>query len=336
MKKTQTCYKLLELLRDGQFHSGETLGNALGISRSAICKAAKQLHDYGIAIEPIHGRGYRIPYSIELLNQHTIEQQLDNTAKDRLDDLIILHTTHSTNDYLLDLKNSQPNQNIACFAEYQSNGKGRRGRQWLAPFGTNIYHSLLWHFKKDPAEIVGLSLAIALAAVNALKRYGIVDDIAVKWPNDILWQGRKLGGVLLEMVAEHHGYCALVIGIGLNTHIANKFAHCIDQPWVDIQHITQSQPRRNQLAGLLLNETIHTLIAFEQQGLQPFLDAWQPLDYMLGKMVTLYTANGNINGVMNGISDKGELVLLCENNQQKRFFNGELSVRLAKEKPAAC
>ncbi|WP_423063887.1 bifunctional biotin--[acetyl-CoA-carboxylase] ligase/biotin operon repressor BirA [Candidiatus Paracoxiella cheracis] len=332
MKKTQTSYKLLELLSDGEFHSGEALAHALGISRSAVWKAVKQLTDYGIVIDSVSGRGYRIPHGIELLDQKTIEQVLDKTVKNKLDDLIILDEIKSTNDYLLELQPQHPNKNIACFAEYQSQGRGRRGRRWIASFGSNICHSLLWHFKKDPAEIVGLSLAIALAAVNALKRYGVEDGIAVKWPNDILWYGRKLSGVLLEMVAEHHGYCAVVIGVGINTYIPNKYPDQIDQPWVDIQQITHLPPRRNQLAGLLLNEILHTIITFEEKGLEPFIKTWRTLDHMLGKTVTLHTPSGTINGVMDNISDKGELILLCEHNEKKRFFSGELSLRLAKEK----
>jgi len=251
MKKTQTSYKLLKLLSDGQFHSGETLGSTLGISRSAIWKAVKKLHDYGIIIESISGKGYRIPYGIELLNQKTVEKKLNDTAKNNLDKLIILNQTDSTNDYLLALRESQPDKNVACFAEYQTKAKGRRGRRWITHFATNVDFSLLWHFKKEPSEVVGLSLAIALAVVNALKQYGIKKEgLSVKWPNDVLWNGQKLSGVLLEMIAEHHGHCSVVIGIGLNTYMPNEFGSQIDQPWVDVQQITQSRPRRSVLAGL--------------------------------------------------------------------------------------
>jgi len=332
MKRTKTSYKLLELLCDGKFHSGEALGQSLGITRSAVWKAAQQLDEYGIALESVPGRGYRIVHDIELLKQHVIAQELDDSAKNSLSDLIILDEITSTNDYLLELQKKHTGKNIACFAEYQTQARGRRGRRWVAPFGTNIYHSLLWHFKKDPAEIVGLSLPIALATVNALKRYGLKDNIAVKWPNDVLWDGRKLGGVLLDMVAEHHGYCAVVIGVGINTHMPDKYIKEIDQPWIDIQSITSLPVRRNQFAGFLLNEIIHAILTFEQKGLAPSMKSWRNLDYMIGKAVSLHTANATIKGIMEDVSNKGELVLLCENNQKKRFFSGEVRLRLDKEK----
>lgn len=332
MKRTKTSYKLLELLSDGDFHSGEALGQSLGITRSAIWKATQQLDQYGITLESIPGRGYRIPHNIDLLKEQVIQKELDNTAQNSLSNLIVLDEIASTNDYLLELQAKNKDKNIACFAEYQTKGRGRRGRRWVAPFGTNIYHSLLWHFKKDPAEIVGLSLIIAIATVNALKHYGLKDGITLKWPNDIYWNGRKLGGVLLDMIAEHHGYCSVVIGVGINTYIPDKHAKQIDQPWVDIQHITNLPPRRNQIAGLLLNEIIHAILTFEEKGLEPFIKAWRNLDNMIGKNVSLHTSSGEIKGIMDDVSNKGELVLLCENNEKKRFFSGEVRLRLDKGK----
>lgn len=329
MKQTDTTYKLLMLLNDGKFHSGQTLADTLKISRSAIWKASKQLSELGIDIQSISGKGYRIPHGVELLNQTHIEQQLDPNTKNALDQLIILNDKiGSTNDYLLSLIQSQPQKKIACFAEYQTQARGRRGRTWIAPYGTNIYHSLLWHFDKDPAEIVGLTLAIAVALTQALARYGIKEGISVKWPNDILWQGRKLAGILLEVVGERHEHSAVVIGVGLNTYIPHSLGHQINQPWVDVYQITQSFPRRNQLAAFLLNELIHALQLFEQEGLNPFIAPWYQLDHMMGKTVTLHTPNGKIKGIMHNISDKGELILLCDDGQEKHFLSGELSLRL--------
>ena len=333
MKKTQTAYKILQHLSDGSFHSGEALGKKLGITRSAAWKAIQQLTALNIPIESIAGKGYRIPHGIELLNPSHIKHLLSQEAKKHLDELVITEITHSTNDDLLERIRSTPEKNIACFAEYQTNARGRRNRPWIGAFGTNIYHSLLWHFSKDPAEIVGLSLAIAVAVVNALKKYGVDEGIQLKWPNDVLWHGKKLAGILLETVAENHGHCAVVIGVGINTHLPHQYAHSIDQAWTDLRSITKTTPRRNHLAGLLLNELIAHVQKFEKEGLTPFLETWRQRDVMMGKKVTLDTPRGNVNGVMKNISDRGELILSCENNQEKYYLSGELSLRLREEQP---
>ncbi len=327
MKKTQTTYKLLALLCDGQFHSGEALGDSLGMSRSAIWKAVKQLIEYGIHIESTSGKGYRIPYGLELLDENKIKAELSDSAKSHLNNLILLNDIDSTNDYLLEINKTSSDKTVACFAEYQTHGKGRRGRKWVAPFGTNIYHSLLWHFNKDPAEIVGLSLAIAVATAKALQHYGVHKGLHLKWPNDILWNGRKIGGILLEMHAEHHDYSSVVIGVGVNTFMPVNYAKDITQPWIDIHQITKATPLRNKLAGLLLNELIKASLLFEKEGLAPFLKTWKTFDQMIGKSVYLDTPQGKIHGVMKGVSERGELILLC-NNQERHFLSGELSLRL--------
>ena len=336
MKKTSTAYKLLTYLNDGKFHSGETLGQTLGITRSAIWKIMQQLSHEGIEIESAAGKGYRILQGMELLNSSTLTQYFDQTTKNAVEELIILDHIDSTNDYLLSLSHTHPRRSIACFAEYQTKARGRRGRSWVAPFGTNIYHSLLWHFDKDPSEIVGLSLAIGVAVQNTLKQYGIKQDISLKWPNDVLWKGRKLAGILLEMTAEHHGTCSVVIGVGLNTYLPKKITTAIHQPWTDIYEITQSPPKRNQLAGLLLNNICQTLMTFEQQGLTPFITVWRKLDTLIGKTVTLQMANQQICGILQDISEKGELILIHENGQVHRFLSGEISLRAMQQEASLC
>ena len=105
---------------------------------------------------------------------------------------------------------------MVCFAEHQSAGKGRRGRQWVSPFGSNIYMSILWRFQQDGiACTAGLSLAVGVAVIRALKTYGF-NEVGLKWPNDIYCQGKKLGGILIEVSGEADGPCAVIIGLGLN------------------------------------------------------------------------------------------------------------------------
>ncbi len=200
--------KLIHLLSDGQFHSGEELGEILALTRSGIWKIVQQLEKWGIDIESRKGKGYRIPRGLNLLNLEKIQKFIEPKSLSQLGPIEIFQTLSSTNDYLMDLVHQQNQfqqnsvqqnhslpptsasitsstsssslsssifsfQNRVCLAEHQSSGKGRRGRSWISPFGQNIYLSLLWHFPKDFSELSGLSLAIAIAVMKALQKFDV-------------------------------------------------------------------------------------------------------------------------------------------------------------------
>ena len=191
---------------------------------------------------------------MELLNSGQILGHLHPEARAQLDELVILETVDSTNDYLLRLAHRQ--QVIACFAEQQTAGKGQRGKRWLSPPNGQIYFSLLWPFNNPPAAIMGLSLAAGVAAARALRNYGVTEGIAVKWPNDVYYQNQKLAGILVETAPGTQGIYNAVIGIGINLYLSPEQATEIDQPWASLHQILQQNIERNRFAGILLNETL--------------------------------------------------------------------------------
>lgn len=321
---------LIQQLSDGEFHSGEELGNALGLTRAAIWKLIKSLNEYGIDIESITNKGYRIPDGLELLDKRKIVKYLEPQSRELLQKLEIFDSLPSTNDHLLQsLKEKQPYIVHACLAEKQTAGKGRRGRIWYSPFGTNIYLSLLWQFDKDLSQLAGLSLVIAIAVINALHQYGIKGDLGLKWPNDILWQNKKLCGILVETRGEVTEILNTVIGVGLNVRMSNVIKDKIDQPWVDIKHIVSGEVKRNQLAGLILNNLLLVIAQFEQHGLAPFISQWQKYDIACGKKITLHTVSEKLSGIARGINQSGCIML--EDNQGKiqHFSIGEVSLRIS-------
>ena len=321
-----TVQKVLDILSDGQFHSGENLGNSLKISRSAIWKAINHLKTLGLDIQSITGKGYKIDGGIELLDQKDISDLLSSKNKNLIDSIIVLQQIDSTNTYLMEQTKLQSNKNIACFAEQQTHGRGRRGRHWTSPFGNNIYHSLLWYFDKDPAEIMGLSLVTSVSIVRALKRYGVTERLSVKWPNDILFDNKKLAGILIEVGGESHGYCAAVIGIGINTQLTKKQACGIDQPWAALNNITSEKIKRNKLAGILLDELVTAITEFENEGLGIFTNEWRKYNAHENKFVTLHTANKKIvEGIMSGITDEGAIIITDKSGNKQHYFSGELS-----------
>ena len=196
--------RLLNFLADGKFHSGEALARRLRVSRSAIWKLVGALREQGVEIQSVPRQGYRLPREVDLLDRTSIETALDESAKRTVANIDVLMTVDSTNQFLVDALPDGQNTAHLCTAEIQTSGRGRRGRSWVAPFGSGICMSLAWQFAELPPQFSALSLAVGVAIVRALERFGLA-GVQLKWPNDLLWQQRKLGGILIEMRGESSG-----------------------------------------------------------------------------------------------------------------------------------
>ncbi len=314
-------YPLLNIMADGHFHSGRQLGKTLGISRTAIWKKLRSLEAFDLTVHAVSGKGYRLSRPLELLQHEQIISHLDDTSRPLLNKLEILPETGSTNRHLM----AQKEPGLACFTEYQRAGRGRRGRSWHSPFAANICFSLTWHFDDAVNTLSGLSLAAGVWIVEALQGAGI-NGVGLKWPNDVLHKDHKLAGILIEMKGETAGPCHTVIGIGLNVDMPARMAEAIDQPWTDIRSITGQQPRRNQIAGLLLHHLLKGLTNYQQNGLSSVLERWNELDCMAGRQVQLHHPSGLLAGTAQGIDETGSLQLLCKDGLHS-IHSGEVSLR---------
>ncbi|MGZ5601657.1 MAG: bifunctional biotin--[acetyl-CoA-carboxylase] ligase/biotin operon repressor BirA [Methylobacter sp.] len=317
--------RILNLLADGEFHSGTELADTIGISRSAIWKQLNGLAELGLQHSAVSGKGYRLDNPLELLDASKINE----VVTDQVSALISLFEIHdqidSTNRYLVERSQNNGLSGSVCFAEYQTAGKGRRGRQWVSPYGSNIYLSILWRFQQGPAAISGLSLAIGVAVIRALKQYQI-SDIGLKWPNDIYNQGKKLGGILVEVSGETDGPCSAVIGLGLNLFLPETQAEGITQAWTDLTKITgQSQLSRNQLSGILLNHLLPVIAEYESVGIQAYLDEWRSYDCLSGKSATLFIGQQQFEGIVQGIDDSGMLLIKRPDGNVQTFASGDVS-----------
>ncbi|MCK9621914.1 MAG: bifunctional biotin--[acetyl-CoA-carboxylase] ligase/biotin operon repressor BirA [Methylobacter sp.] len=317
--------KILSLLADGEFHSGTELADALGISRSAIWKQLSGLAELGLQHSAVSGKGYRLDNPLELLDVSKINEVVTDQAGALISSFEIHDQIDSTNRYLVERSQNNGLSGSVCFAEYQTAGKGRRGRQWVSPYGSNIYLSILWRFQQGPAAISGLSLAIGVAVIRALKQHQI-SDIGLKWPNDIYSQGKKLGGILVEVSGETDGPCSAVIGLGLNLFLPETQAEGITQAWTDLSKITgQSQLSRNQLAGILLNHLLPVIAEYESAGIQAYLDEWRSYDCLSGKTATLFIGQQQFEGIVQGIDDNGMLLIKRSDGNVQTFASGEVS-----------
>lgn len=312
---------LLTILADGNFHSGEELGTRLGVTRAAVWKQLKKLESLKIPLSSVKGKGYRLGDAVELLDEKTILEKLDC----RLDSLDVLLSTESTNTYLLDIASHHMGKRYAVLSEKQDSGRGRRGREWVSPFGKNIYLSMLWSFQGGLASLGGLSLVVAIAVERALVELGVV-GIKLKWPNDVYLDDKKLAGILLEVSGEYSGYCQVVIGIGLNIKLSDRDAKSIDQPWSQLaEHLIGVD--RNTIAATVIEQLMKSIEAFDKHGFQSFKEYWVKRDAFYGKEVELILPGRVRAGISRGVNSKGELLLETDTGLEA-INAGELSLRL--------
>ncbi len=317
--------KILALMADGEFHSGTELSDALGVSRSAVWKQMNGLAELGLQHSAVSGKGYRLDKPLELLTHLEINKTVNDQARALISSFEIHDQIDSTNNYLVARSHNNAPSGSICFSEYQTAGKGRRGRQWVSPYGSNIYLSILWRFQQGPAAISGLSLAIGVAVIRALKQHH-VNDIGLKWPNDIYSQGKKLGGILVEVSGETDGPCSAVIGLGLNLYLPETEAETITQAWTDLSKITgENKLFRNKLAGTLLNHLLPVIAEYEGVGIKAYLDEWRDYDCLKGKSATLFIAQQQFEGIVQGIDNNGMLLIKRVDGNVQTFASGEVS-----------
>ncbi len=319
-------YPLLRRLADGEYHSGEALAQALGVTRAAIWKQVQALNQVpGIEIQSARARGYRLEQQLELLDQERILARLPVNARARLAGLEVLPETSSTNDWLRDNSFPPVGTGHACLAEYQHAGRGRRGRQWVCAFGGNIYLSLAWRFDLAMADLGGLSLAAGVSVARVLGDHGLRGH-GLKWPNDIYLQGRKLGGILVEASGEMEGPALAIVGVGINLRLDPSAGMAIDRPWTDMASVLDVPRDRNHLCGDLLAGLVATCQQFQDQGLAGFLEEWKAYDIYLGRQVVLEMGSQMIAGIYQGLDERGGLILETS-GERRSWYAGEVSLR---------
>jgi BirA family biotin operon repressor/biotin-[acetyl-CoA-carboxylase] ligase len=309
----------LALLQDGQFHSGEALGRALGVSRAAVWKQLQELESaYGLRIHKVRGRGYCLESPIVLLEH----DQLKNNAGGWQPK--VLESTDSTNAEAFRLLEAGSKPPFFVVSERQTAGRGRRGRQWVSPFAENLYYSLLLRVEGGAVQLDGLSLVVGLAVLNAMRGLGVVGG-GLKWPNDILVGGRKIAGILLELSGDPADVCHVVIGVGINVNMRSEGA--IDQPWTSMRLEAGVLINRNYLVNGLNAQLDHYLRMHRQGGFQSLQQEWELAHLWQGKDVCLSAGAQSIEGRVLGVDSRGALRLLVD-GAECQYSGGELSLRL--------
>ncbi len=320
---------IIKRMADGQFFSGQQLADELNVSRASIWNYLKTLETAGFDFHAVKGKGTRLKLAIELLDKQRILTCLSSEHRALLKQLDVLDVCASTNQAIVEKHQLTPLPNgSVCMAEMQTMGRGRLGRTWVSPYGQNLYISFLWNFKGGISALSGLSLACGVAVCRALKSLGL-NGHGLKWPNDILWEGKKLGGILVEIQGESQGGYTAIIGIGLNYQMNELSSGEIGQPWVDVCHAYGEKMGRNKLAAHVLAEVLSILHGYEETGLLPHVEQWNNYDCYRDKTVRILSGEQYEEGVASGISKTGELLLLTPDGRTKKIMSGEVSLRLS-------
>ncbi|MCH8500235.1 MAG: biotin--[acetyl-CoA-carboxylase] ligase [Marinobacter sp.] len=316
-------HALLAKLADGQIHSGESLAAELGVSRTAIWKQLKRAQADGYRIETIKGKGYRLTDQLDPVLADELVARLPEALRARCQ-LDVLDTVASTNTLIAQRGPAAGNEVLVCLANEQTAGRGRRGRVWQSPGGENIYLSLGLGITGGFQALDGLSLVVGCAIAGALAQLQ-VPDVALKWPNDVLVEGRKLAGVLIELNGELEGRVNVVIGVGLNVHM--RVAPGVDQPWTSLATLLPGASwRRVDVAAALIAHIVAAMDTFTRQGFGVFRDGWQQRDALYGR--ELVTVPGGETGRGAGIDESGSYLLQADEGLRV-IRAGELSLRVA-------
>jgi len=290
------------------------MGRALGLSRAAVWKQVRTLRRLGLTVKAERGRGYQLERSLNLLSAARIRSALAPTTREILDSLEVLTVTASTNQCLTRRQVPPPGRLWAVLAEYQTGGRGRRGRRWLSPLAHGICLSVSWAFEVAPRNLSSLSLVAGVAVCQGLADMG-VQGVRLKWPNDIMGGGGKVGGILVEVAGESGGPLRTVIGIGINVRPVSGLAEAIRQeggqaPAVGLDELrSEGGLERNLLAATLLNALHASLREFAHGRGERFLDAWRQFDYLAGRPVVVTSGENIFSGIAQGIADDGSLLV---------------------------
>lgn len=320
-------FPILKQLADGKFHSGEALAKHFGVTRATIWNAIQHAESVGVEVFSVRGRGYQLPQAIDFLDETKVLQAIgEQRAWFKLQ---VLDEVESTNTFLMQ-QAAKGAAHVTCVAAHvQSKGRGRRGRTWVSALGASLTFSLLWRFNCGAAALSGLSLAVGVALIRALASLG-VNNVQLKWPNDVLVQEenkgyKKLAGILIELQGDMDGPSAAVIGVGVNLRLPENVLKNIDQPASHLASLANID--QNLLLGTLLKNLAEVLSDFEQHGFLGVRDEWMRYHAYQARPVRMLLPNGtDVQGVVKSVADDGILLVETALGLQ-RFSAGEISLR---------
>lgn len=314
-----TTLNILNILNDSRLHTGTEIAETLGVSRTAIWKVIQRLKKYNVDLKSQH-QGYLLDVPLFLLDKGKIQTFLKNSNVN----LEIFESIPSTNDFLKN-KPLSPHLKV-CLAEHQTKGRGRMGRSWASPFGRNIHCSFSYTFNRDIGEISGLSLVIGILIAKALESFDQSLKPLLKWPNDIYMNNKKIGGILIDLMAEANGSCRAIIGVGLNINMKDIKLKGVEKPWISLENLLNVKIDRNILIAQIIHSVLEGIDMFLEKGMDSFLSEWARYDLLTGKEIAVTATDETISGIARGITQQGYLRMELPSGEIKKFSYGDATL----------
>lgn len=315
--------KVLRMLRNSEFVSGQAISDACGVSRTAVWKAIRGLQEEGCEIEAVRNKGYRLISEPNLLLKSQIASYLDTEWA--ASELLVFDEVDSTNNVAkIQAEKNAPHGTLVV-SDVQTAGRGRRGRPWQSPAGTGIWMSLLIRPDIEPRNASMLTLVMALAVRSGIEQIAGI-SCGIKWPNDIVGDGKKVCGILTEMSAEPDCVNHIVIGVGINV-LDEAFPEDIRDVAASIYGLSGEKINRSQLIALIMKEFERVYAEFiRTQDLSGLLEEYNRYLLNTGREVRVLDPAGAYTGTSQGIDKTGRLIV-DTGSEVKKVVSGEVSVR---------
>jgi BirA family biotin operon repressor/biotin-[acetyl-CoA-carboxylase] ligase len=319
---------LLEQLADGQWHTRPALADSLRLSADELTRQLVELEAVGLTLM-VDGAGVGLPEPLGWIDVATIEARLGRKSGACIDRIERFVEVESTNRFLLDVTPPPPGKARVAIAEYQHGGRGRRGRSWNMPPAAGIALSVAWCFEYAPAGLTALSLAVGAVARRAVAT-AVGIDVGLKWPNDLIVDQGKLGGILVELDRLELGACRVVAGIGINVKVPEAYLASVSNfrhGARDLASRSSVPVDRTALAAALIEQLVDLFVDFAASGFEPYRAEWLAAHVLDGRAVELTTPTGVDFGTVRGIEPDGALIFEDAAGKRRRIISGDVTVR---------
>jgi BirA family biotin operon repressor/biotin-[acetyl-CoA-carboxylase] ligase len=316
--------EIISLLREkaGQFVSGEEFSQTLGVSRTAVWKHIRHLREMGYSIEAVTSRGYRLTGTPDTLIPTEMQAGLKTRCIGR--EIVYFSTTDSTNLRAHELGDAGAVEGTVVIADRQTAGRGRMGRKWESPPGVNLYASVILRPPVLPYHAPQLSFLSAVAVARAVEETtGLAPS--VKWPNDVLLNGRKMAGLLNEMSAETEVIRYVILGIGVNLNMRpEQFPADLRYPATSLALENGAPLSRTVFAQALLRQLDGLYELYLEAGFAPILKAWEAFFDLIGRPVEVDFQSRCVQGQVEGLDDDGALLLRLPDGRREKVLAGDV------------
>ena len=319
-------WEVLKALREQKHISGEELGQRLRISRTAVWKHINKLREIGYHISSAPRRGYTLISAPDLLLPEEIQVGLHTDVFGRK--IVFYQELNSTQEAAKGLAQQGEAEGSVVIADSQTHGKGRLGRKWSSPPHHGIYFSIILRPKLEPSQAVQIPLVAGVAVAQAVEKTTSLDP-KIKWPNDILTGGKKVGGILTETSAEIDVIGYVVLGIGLNVNTPKSlFPEEIEKSATSLAEECGETVSRVKLLQVLLFELELLYKQFTRFGFEPIREKWKHLSNTMGAWVELFeTENSRVEGKAIDIDRDGALLVQKMDGSVQRFIAGDVTLK---------